>query len=164
MAASSMRPSPPSRPLSDPLSDVTRKERTLLLAMSLATIVLVKVGLVPTKISALGIEFGSVDQRALLILFGLVTAYFLATFAVYAVADWAASRMWYESQEPSTASFVVWAPRPVKVIRAFLDFLFPVLFGVYAIFTTFTAPHVQRPQSNPPASVTQPVPAPQTTR
>lgn len=73
--------------LRDILREETRKERRNLLAVSAVGIVIVKAGLIPTKISALGIDFSQADQRTLLwILFGIVS-YFLIVFAVYAMSD-----------------------------------------------------------------------------
>jgi hypothetical protein len=76
----------------DPLGDVTRKERRLLLGVSVLGVALVKTGLVPSKITALGIEFGKTDQRALMTIFGLVTLYFLVAFVIYGASDFIAWR------------------------------------------------------------------------
>jgi hypothetical protein len=85
-------PTPRELSLRDPLSDVTRKERRLLLGMSVIGIAVVKTGLLPEKISALGIDFSETNQKSLLIVFSLVTIYFLAAFMIYAaftkVAGW----------------------------------------------------------------------------
>jgi hypothetical protein len=57
------------------------------LAASAIGIVIVKAGLIPTKISALGVDFSQADQRTLLwVLLGVV-AYFLVMFVVYALSD-----------------------------------------------------------------------------
>ncbi len=73
--------------LGDPLSDVTRKERRMLLAISLLGVGLVKTGLVPTKIEALGVEFDKANQQALLFLLAIVAVYFFSAFLIYAAAD-----------------------------------------------------------------------------
>ena len=73
--------------LDDPLKEVTRKERKMLLAVSVLAIVLVKTGLVPTKISALGVEFNETHQQALLLIVSLVDIYFLSAFVIYASTD-----------------------------------------------------------------------------
>jgi hypothetical protein len=57
--------------------------RRLLLRVSTIGITLVKTGLVPSKIFALGIEFTSTDQRSFLAIIALVTIYFLVAFAIY---------------------------------------------------------------------------------
>ena len=63
--------------LHDPLSEVTRRERRMLLACTLLGVGVVKTGLVPTKIEALGVEFDKTNQQALLFLLALVVGYFL---------------------------------------------------------------------------------------
>lgn len=74
--------------LRDPLSDVTRKERAYLLGLSAAGIVIVFTGLVPERITALGIQFAETDQRTLLRLLAAVIAYFLIAFVIYAASDY----------------------------------------------------------------------------
>jgi len=83
--------------LRDPLSKVTRSERRTLLGASAIGIVMKAAGLVPTRISALGIEFSQTDQRALLRAFAAIISYFLIAFLVYAASDFLAWRM--SSQE-----------------------------------------------------------------
>jgi len=77
----------------DPLSEVTRKERRFLLGVCVIGITVVKTGLLPTKISALGIEFGTSDQKSLMLVFFLVTIYFLAAFVIYGLTDFFAWRL-----------------------------------------------------------------------
>ena len=57
-------------PHADPLSEVTRKERRVLLGISALGIVIVKSGLVPSKVTALRIEFSKNDQQALILALG----------------------------------------------------------------------------------------------
>lgn len=71
----------------DPLSEVTRKERRALLGVSLLGLALVKVPLVPTKLSALGIEFADVNQRMFVHLYSLVVVYFVLAFLIYGLTD-----------------------------------------------------------------------------
>lgn len=54
--------------LSDPLSELTRKERRNLLIASTVGIAVAKIGIIPEKISALGIDFSSSNKGALLLL------------------------------------------------------------------------------------------------
>jgi hypothetical protein len=79
--------------LRDPLSDVTRKERHYLLGTSLVGIILVMTGLVPSKISGLGVEFQAADQRWLLAVVAGVIVYFLFAFVIYAASDFVAWRV-----------------------------------------------------------------------
>jgi hypothetical protein len=77
----------------DPLSEVTRNERRFLLGASIIAITIVRTGLVPSRISALGIEFSQTDQKSLLLVLALVTSYFVVAFALYATSDFIAWRL-----------------------------------------------------------------------
>jgi hypothetical protein len=92
--------------VSDPLSEITRNERKILLGASALGIVIVKTGLVPSKISALGIEFGQADQRSLLIATGAIVSYFLCAFLIYAVSDLMVWLYKYRRAEMSDVEFL----------------------------------------------------------
>jgi hypothetical protein len=146
--------------LTDPLSEVTRSERKSLLGVSAAVVTVVHVGLVPTQISALGIDFNPGDQRTLVRMTALITLYFLLTFAAYAWSDYFASyhadranyrewlayrahpgaresdeKAWQEMRERGfPLPFYAKVRRPVVTsVRGLIDFAFPILFGVYAV-------------------------------
>jgi len=116
----------------------------------------------PTKISALGIDFSSADQKSLLLILSAIVAYFLIAFIVYGVSDFLAWRVSYhhamrdvmksrlekqanassnkadtitqQLDEYSQMTFPwVGVSRPVSLLRAFLDFILPVVFGVGTI-------------------------------
>jgi hypothetical protein len=74
----------------DPLSAITRRERTALLGVSMLGVALVKVPLVPEKFSALGIEFAQVQQQTFVGLYALIVAFYLAAFLIYAATDFVA--------------------------------------------------------------------------
>jgi hypothetical protein len=76
----------------DPLTAVTRKERLYLLAVSLIGIAMVRTGLMPAKITNLGIELDKPNRSALLLLLARLTIYFLIAFIIYAIADYLARR------------------------------------------------------------------------
>ena len=154
--------------LRDPLSEVTRKERKFLLGISIIAITLVKAGIVPTKLSALGVEFGKTDQQSLLWVLGLITLYFLIAFVIYASSDFLAWRLafrqafrrslkerWeaelkgddsdkrlreYEQDIRMKMSnrVVFLLSGPVSFIRALFEFLLPVVIGVYTIILVWT--------------------------
>ena len=73
--------------LRDPLSDLARKHRTFLLVSSFIGIVMVKTGIVPSKIAAFGIEFGDVDTQALFFVTAATVIYFFAAFLLYSSSD-----------------------------------------------------------------------------
>jgi len=76
----------------DPLSEVTRKERTALLGLSMLGLALVAVPLVPEKLGVFGIEFTKLNQKNFLTLYALVVGYYLAAFLIYAFTDLVAWR------------------------------------------------------------------------
>ena len=86
---------PTSVRLRDPLSEVTRKERRTLLGASAVGIVIAKTGLIPSKISAFGIDFTQADQRSLLFAIAAVIVYFLIAFLIYAGSDYLEWRLAY---------------------------------------------------------------------
>lgn len=77
----------PSDFLSDPLSEVTRKERRNLLAASTGGTLVATTGLVPTQVSALGVQFSPPEQQAFVLLLAVVVGYFIVAFILYGVAD-----------------------------------------------------------------------------
>jgi len=147
--------------LRDPLSAVTRAERKALLAASAVGIVIARSGLVPAKISALGIEFDNADQRALLSMLSLIVGYFVAAFLIYAASDLVAWRVEYinsmhdwrrrqlvlsgdersldaevehQLRRMRGLGFRMWRllSRPVMLLRAMFEFALPVVVGIYA--------------------------------
>ena len=153
--------------LHDPLSEVTRKERRMLLAVSMVGITLVKMELVPTKISALGIEFAKTNQQSLLSIVALVVFYFVIAFLLYASSDFLAwqktirarlidigrERLEKEQANPELFSrerelayeysrrgqYLYVLSKPVAAARAIFEFLLPVIVGIYAIYALLTA-------------------------
>jgi hypothetical protein len=71
---------------------VTRKERRALLGISVLGVALVKIPLVPEKLSTFGIEFARPNQQAFLTIYAAVVAYFLVAFLIYALTDFIAWR------------------------------------------------------------------------
>lgn len=152
--------------LGDPLSEVTRKERRMLLAISMIGITLVKMGLIPTKISTLGIEFEKTNQQSLLNIIALIVIYFLAAFFIYAIADFLAWRksirnkkinielesiekelinpqLFHEQKErmvkiSSWRNTPVSLTKPVSVLRAIFEFLLPIVVGIYSSYILIT--------------------------
>jgi len=135
----------------------------MLLGLSALSIFITKTGAVPTKISALGIEFGNADQQAFLWLLVAVVGYFTATFIAYALSDLVAWRkeivhddveglrgFWYdqysEADNPIDAAIendaqanfrknMLWfsLAKPVSMFRALFEFLLPLVVGVFTI-------------------------------
>ena len=146
----------------DPLSDVTRKNRLGLLTSSLIAFLLVKVGLIPTKVNVFGFDLDSWDEISLVTMNLIVTVYFLVSFAVSAFSDYLAYRMSIfdadteddrkyeeflqrqaddESTEQDsilafrhkTHSWIFKISKPLASVRVFVEFILPTLIGAYTI-------------------------------
>jgi len=151
--------------LSDPLNLVTRKERKLLLVSSILGITVVKTGFIPTKISALGIDFAKTDQNSLLLVLGSIILYFLIAFVIYGTSDFLMWRLTYsrvlqdamldklEKEVRKTpiiemsgyiakyieggliSRILLFLVQIVPWLRAIFEFLLPILLGLYAIIS-----------------------------
>ncbi|HLA13636.1 MAG TPA: hypothetical protein VJZ25_01310 [Gemmatimonadaceae bacterium] len=138
--------------LRDPLSDVSRRERRSLLGVSAIAVAIVKTGLVPTKIAALGIEFSSADRASLFKVLAAVVLYFLVAFILYGASDFLAWRLtfhkaveaaWAEKKakaiDPSDVPpefrprrLFLFARSPLSFVRALFEFGLPIVVGLYA--------------------------------
>jgi hypothetical protein len=152
--------------LSDPLSEVTRKERRMLLGVSMLGIAFVKMGIAPTKISSLGIEFANTESTVLFKVLGLMVTYFVAAFILYAFTDllrWL--KVIKDNQESDLKEeFEEWSNHdgqlpdrfhdelmgirskwrfihkyspPTAYFRGLFDFILPLLVGVYSATILF---------------------------
>lgn len=148
--------------LSDPLSEVSRRERRNLLLTSLTGILIAKVGLIPSRISALGIEFTLLEQQALMTSVSFVIGYFVLAFILYGLADFFVWRDKYQKYiEDSAIKSLNWSkvnqdnydelhsiiPKAIWLyskskilakVRVMFDFLFPIILGVTAIYLLIT--------------------------
>jgi hypothetical protein len=143
--------------LRDPLSKETRAERRTLLAASAIGIIIVKTGLVPSRISALGIEFNQTDQHSLLLATAAVILYFFAAFLIYAGSD---LLLWRLTFHESVTQLMANTRRamdtglrtdevrayetlktysmhltsgPVSILRGMFEFALPIIIGLYAM-------------------------------
>lgn len=73
--------------LYSPLGEEVRKERRALLIASVVAIAIGASGIVPTRITTLGIEFSSGDRIILLRIVALVIGYLTFAFVLHAVLD-----------------------------------------------------------------------------
>jgi hypothetical protein len=131
--------------LVDPLSQVTRKARTRLLTLGLLAIVVAKAHVVPTRISALGVEFTETNQKTLLVLTAAVLVYLLLEFAIYAFFDIGRTGVGVGNalRHQLSRHSDVWrgdAFRYMFMVRAvFFEFALPVVLGIYAIVALYRA-------------------------
>ena len=77
----------PRHPSTDPLSPETRKQRRNLLLAASVALALSWLGIVPTKINALGVELSTAEQSAILKAAFVICVFFLISFTVYAIGD-----------------------------------------------------------------------------
>lgn len=143
--------------LADPLSSIARAERRNLLLAATLAILIAHVNLVPTRMSALGLEFAPPAQASFLVVTALVVGYFMLAFATYALADLFVWRKRYydylaaverESKDwtlqdqiehdevhanlPTIDWYYQWSPR-VANVRMLFEFVLPLLVGAYAV-------------------------------
>ena len=143
--------------LAEPLSSIARAERRNLLLAATLAILIAHVNLVPTRMSALGLEFAPPAQASFLVVTALVVGYFMLAFATYALADLFVWRKRYydylaaverESKDwtlqdqiehdevhanlPTIDWYYQWSPR-VANVRMLFEFVLPLLVGAYAI-------------------------------
>jgi hypothetical protein len=76
--------------LREPFHDTTRKVRRNLLIFSALGIIATKIGLVPSKFAAFGVEFTYSNQQSLLTFLAIVIGYFLVSFIVYVYSEYSA--------------------------------------------------------------------------
>ncbi len=142
--------------LTDPLSEITRKERRNLLIASTVGLLVAKAGMVPAKFEAFGIELSVPDQKVFVILMLLTVLYFLAAFVIYGISDFFVWRKKYQdyleqvagfnsdwSQEdqynydelhrtiPEIAWLYAWS-KPAAFARIIFEFTVPVIFALVA--------------------------------
>jgi len=145
----------------DPLSELTRKERKTFLAVSTVGIAIGSAGLVPTKISALGIDFDKTDQRTLQLLLVGVILYFGFAFIIYAATDglnwwhitWkqvheervqrqrgqeGGHKVFEEAGDSRDYLFARLRERGFMV-RAMFDFVLPLIWGLIAVISILCA-------------------------
>jgi hypothetical protein len=84
--------------VADPLSQHTRSVRKSLLVASIVATAIATTGLIPAKISALGIEFSRADRGSMLWLLAVIVGFLLISFTVTAAADFTAWRMSFSAK------------------------------------------------------------------
>ncbi len=149
--------------LKDPLMPVTRETRHVLLIVCVVAFVVVKGGLLPEEITALGIKFTRANHEVIINVLIAVVAYYTLAFLIYAASDYTiwkvdrarAIREWIarrEEQRHERSSMderlkqlgvdggSTWyrLTGPVATLRALLDFAFPIAVAMYTIATLFS--------------------------
>lgn len=133
------------------------------MASSLIGVLIAEVGLVPEKISAIGIEFTAANQQALITLLVAAIAYFTVSFLVYVYSEltaWqvvVASKELEELKEAINSNEVVafgtvdtdrfkghlkflhFKTRPTFFIRLAIELAIPLAFSVYSSHALLSA-------------------------
>lgn len=141
--------------LREPLNETTRKSRRNLLAAAVVGVVIAKVGLVPTKISAFGVDFTSANQESLLLLLACAIGYFGVTFVVYLYSELIAWQLVFRSKEleqlkeeaerevrsrdsdierffHKRTRKTYFQARPAFFVRIFVELVIPIVFAIYS--------------------------------
>ena len=142
---------------SNPLNEVTRKDRRALLGISVIGIIIVKGNIMPAKLTALGIEFGKTDQNFLLLVIVLITLYFLFAFASYASSDFLEFKINVEKllrklellkEEKKRVVERLDIDKPIRYLylslvvflfRGMFEFFFPIILAVYSMTLLWNA-------------------------
>ncbi|MFW1659158.1 hypothetical protein ACEWAN_23895 [Vibrio parahaemolyticus] len=144
--------------LKDPFTETTRKVRNHLMVGGLIGVLVADVGLIPSKISALGIEFTGVEQANLLkLLFG-VMIYYVATFTIYSISELSASKLNEINEKFDGASDEIQSNLVVNLfnskfgedrdfqelksgvlsgLRSFYEVLIPLSWGCYSAYAIY---------------------------
>lgn len=129
--------------LIEPLRVQSRLARRNLLISSVIGFLVSKGGLVPTKISALGIELSKPNQQAFTYLIAAIVIYFTIAFIVYGLSDYV---RWKQHNKQNKLYFALYAIRAgigfksyhfaglVAFLRTIFELLFPLVVGVTACY------------------------------
>jgi hypothetical protein len=146
--------------LREPLNETTRKVRRNLMAASVIGVVFTKVGLVPTKISAFGVEFSSSNQSALMLLLASAIGYFAISFAVYVYSELTAWQLVFTSKKMEDMKseavqhetdflsgkdddrkfryhirHLYFRTKPTFYLRLFVELIIPLVFASYSAYS-----------------------------
>lgn len=83
--------------LHDPLREATRRERRVLLAVSMVCFALRVTGSFPQSISSLGITLSTSDRHSLIKFLTLIDFYLIVVFVLYGIADFVSWRRSFQS-------------------------------------------------------------------
>jgi len=147
----------PTQFLSDPLSEISRKERRNVLVASTVGLLVSTMGLVPTKLAAFDIELSAPAQNSFVGIVALVIAYFTIAFMVYGVSDLFIWRKRYQDylvaahfrneswtiedqmeydrlheHVPRIHWLYSWS-RPLSLVRIAFEFALPIIAGAIAV-------------------------------
>jgi len=117
MSEKSLRENPVLLLLRDPLSQVTRNERRLLLATSAIGIAVVKFGLKISEVPFFGLKFTEPNQYFLLWFILGVLVYFLIGFVLYAWIDIVSTRLAFQAAIPEFVQKLEESARKLEQVK-----------------------------------------------
>lgn len=145
--------------LQDPLSEVTRKERRMLMSISMLSLLVSKAGFIPNKISALGIDFGQINQQSFIYILAVIIGYFTLSFLLYSTSDFLTWQFDYDESRDQLftehmekisnlrseqsdnllprKSITNWLninSKYIAIIRNIFEFFLPIFTGCYSIY------------------------------
>lgn len=149
----------PAEFLADPLSTIARSERRNLLLAATAGVLVAKVGLIPTQLSALGISLTVPNQSAFVIVVACTVLYFFGAFLFYGLADFLIWRGKYQDYLEQVERYnqnwtkgdqaaydelregvpdnawVYRLSKPVAFARLAFEFVLPLALGLYVVIS-----------------------------
>jgi hypothetical protein len=144
--------------LKEPFTETTRKVRNHLMVAGLISILVADVGLIPSKIDTLGIEFTGVEQANLLKLLLAIMIYYVVSFSIYSISELSASKLtefnekFEGASEEIQSKFIVNLFNPkfgedrdfqelksgvLSGLRSAYEVLIPITWGCYSAYTIF---------------------------
>lgn len=128
--------------LEDPLSISTRGKRRLLLVASTIAFAVIQLGLLPTKIEALGIAFEGKNRNDFLFILFAINAYAWLGFVLYAWADFLFQvRLQRNAVTGNIDAFMKGRAKFSELLnyplRLLFDFVAPLGFGTYVMFKLY---------------------------
>lgn len=128
--------------LEDPLSISTRGKRRLLLVTSTIAFAVIQLGLLPTKIEALGIAFEGKNRNDFLFILFAINAYAWVGFVLYAWADFLFQvRLQRNAVTGHLDAFMKGKAKFSEMLnyplRFFFDIVAPLGFGTYVLLKLY---------------------------
>ena len=148
--------------LREPFNETTRKTQRNLLIASILGIIASKVGFVPTKITAFGVDFSLSNIESLIALLSAIILYFLFTFIVFSASEYQSLNVLSAAQNLEKLDSIAnnkteysdellelnnelhqqfrqsyQATIPLFASRLFIELVVPVFVALYSLFSLY---------------------------
>ncbi|MHC6648204.1 hypothetical protein ACYTPF_16650 [Alteromonas sp. HB246098] len=149
--------------LREPFNETTRKSQRNLLISSILGIIASRVGLIPTKITAFGVDFSLSNIESLIALLSAIILYFLFAFIVYSASEYQALHVLSAAQNIERLDSIAnnkveyndellelknelnekfrksyQATIPVYASRLILELIAPVIVALFSLFSLYS--------------------------